>query len=75
MVNGKRTGSAITDDDIALIRNAMCIVRAITTPPDPNYKSVLVRLRKELDLYANIRPFKPLRNVNSPAQEILILSS
>jgi len=41
-------------------------VRAITTPPDPNYKSVLVRLRKELDLYANIRPFKPLINVKLP---------
>ena len=63
----ERTGNAITDDDIALIRECDCVLfGAITTPPDPNYKSVLVRLRKELDLYANIRPFKPLRNVNLP---------
>ena len=63
----ERTGNAITDDDIALIRECDCVLfGAITTPPDPSYKSVLVRLRKELDLYANIRPFKPLRNVNLP---------
>lgn len=63
----ERTGSAITDDDIGIIKECDCVLfGAITTPPDPNYKSVLVRLRKELDLYANIRPFKPLKNVKLP---------
>ncbi|VVB53858.1 Homoisocitrate dehydrogenase [uncultured archaeon] len=63
----EKTGSAITDDDIALIRQCDCVLfGAITTVPDPNYKSVLVRMRKELDLYANIRPFTPLEKVKLP---------
>lgn len=63
----KKTGSAITDDDIAIIRECDCVLfGAITTPPDPDYKSVLLRIRKELDLYANIRPFSPLENVKLP---------
>ncbi len=63
----QRTGSAITDGDIEIIRECECVLfGAITTPPDPKYKSVLVRLRKELDLYANIRPFAPLKKVRLP---------
>ncbi len=55
----KRTGRAITDDDFDLFRSCDCIFfGAITTPPDPDYKSVLVRIRREFDLYANIRPVK-----------------
>jgi isopropylmalate/isohomocitrate dehydrogenase-like protein len=34
---------------------------AITTPPNiPNYRSAIVTLRKELDLYANVRPVRSL---------------
>ncbi len=63
----ERTGSALTDDDLDIIKECDCVLfGAITTPPDPNYKSVLVRLRKELDLYANIRPFSPLKTVKLP---------
>jgi len=54
----KHTGSAMTDKDLELIKDCRCVLfGAITTPPDANYRSVLLRLRKELDLYANIRPF------------------
>jgi methanogen homoisocitrate dehydrogenase len=63
----EKTGSAITDEDMSLIKTCDCVLfGAITTPPDPNYKSVLLRIRKELDMYANIRPFKPLKNVKLP---------
>jgi methanogen homoisocitrate dehydrogenase len=63
----KRTGNALTDEDIDIIKECDCVLfGAITTPPDPNYKSVLVRLRKELDLYANVRPFAPLVKVKLP---------
>lgn len=63
----EKTGRAITDDDLRLIKECDCVLfGAITTPPDPDYKSVLLRIRKELDLYANIRPFKPLKNVHLP---------
>lgn len=63
----ERTGSAITDEDMRIIKQCDCVLfGAITTPPDPNYKSVLMRLRKELDLYANIRPFTPMKKVTLP---------
>jgi methanogen homoisocitrate dehydrogenase len=66
----ERTGSAITDEDMSIIKECDCVLfGAITTPPDPNYKSVLMRLRKELDLYANIRPFVPLANVKLPCNK------
>ena len=66
----ERTGCAIADEDIAIIRQCDCVLfGAITTPPDPDYRSVLVRLRKELDLYANIRPFSPLKKVRLPCSK------
>jgi methanogen homoisocitrate dehydrogenase len=53
----ERTGEAICDDDIALLASADAILfGAVTTPPAPDYRSVIVRIRKELDLYANVRP-------------------
>ncbi len=66
----ERTGIALTDEDMDIIKECDCILfGAITTPPDPNYKSVLMRLRKELDLYANIRPFVPLKKVILPCSK------
>ncbi|HPJ30330.1 MAG TPA: isocitrate/isopropylmalate dehydrogenase family protein [Methanothrix sp.] len=54
----KRTGRAMADEDLELIKTCRCVLfGAITTPPDPDYRSVLLALRKGLDLYANIRPF------------------
>ncbi|MEA1984544.1 MAG: isocitrate/isopropylmalate family dehydrogenase [Euryarchaeota archaeon] len=60
----ERTGSAITDEDLSILKECDCILfGAITTPPDPNYKSVLLTIRKELDLYANIRPIRPIPGI------------
>ena len=54
-----RTGCACDADDIAALKSADAILfGAITTPPDPDYNSILLRIRKELDLYANIRPVR-----------------
>ncbi len=54
----RRTGQAMTEEDLETIKECDCVLfGAITTPPDPGYRSVLLRLRRELDLYANIRPF------------------
>lgn len=53
----ERTGEAITDDTIQELASADAILfGAVTTPPAPEYRSVIVRIRKELDLYANLRP-------------------
>jgi len=55
----KRTGLAMSEEDLETLKECDCILfGAISTPHDPNYKSVLLRIRKELDLYANIRPFQ-----------------
>lgn len=54
----KKTGQALAEEDLETIKECRCVLfGAITTPPDPGYRSVLLLLRKELDLYANIRPF------------------
>ena len=39
----KRTGKAMNDDDFDIFESCDCIFfGAITTPPDPDYKSVLL---------------------------------
>ncbi len=64
----QRTGEAITDDDIAALRTADAILfGAITTPPARDYRSVIVRIRKELDLYANVRP------VRGPGVDLIVV--
>ena len=55
----ERTGSACDDETLADLRSADAILfGAVTTPPDPDYHSVLLRIRHELDLYANVRPIR-----------------
>ena len=55
----QRTKTACTDDDIRAMRSADAILfGAVTTPPDPCYDSVILKIRQDLDLYANLRPVK-----------------
>jgi len=56
-------GAAITDETVDLARGADAVLfGAVTTPPPSTegYRSPLLTLRKELDLYANVRPARPL---------------
>jgi methanogen homoisocitrate dehydrogenase len=51
-----REGTPITDSDIDLIKQTDCmLLGAITTVPG---NSVVVRLRRTFDLFANLRPFR-----------------
>ena len=60
----ERTGTAMSNEDLETIKGCDAVLfGAVTTVPDPNYKSVLLTIRKELDLYANVRPVKPLPGV------------
>jgi methanogen homoisocitrate dehydrogenase len=53
------TGCPCADRDIADLKTADAILfGAITTPPMKDYQSVVLRIRKVLDLYANLRPVK-----------------
>lgn len=56
------TGDPIPAETVRACREADAVLfGAVTTPPDiPNYRSAIVTLRRELDLYANIRPVRSL---------------
>ena len=53
----EKTGTAITEEGLSLLGSADAILfGAVTTPPSRDYRSVVVQIRKALDLYANVRP-------------------
>jgi methanogen homoisocitrate dehydrogenase len=55
----ERTGEAIGTDDISLLKESDAVLfGAVTTHSSPGYRSVIVRIRKELDLFANVRPVR-----------------
>jgi methanogen homoisocitrate dehydrogenase len=53
----EKTGCPCADHDIADLKTADAVLfGAVTTPPMKDYQSVVLRIRKALDLYANLRP-------------------
>ena len=55
----EQTGCPCADREITLLETADAILfGAVTTPPMKDYQSVVLRIRKALDLYANLRPVK-----------------
>jgi len=64
----QKRGTSLPDETVQLARSSDAILFcAVTSPPNiPNYKSAIVTLRKELDLYANLRPFHTLPNILLP---------
>jgi|ERR1035437_2207790 methanogen homoisocitrate dehydrogenase len=62
----EKVGAAMSNENLEIIKGCDAVLfGAVTTVPEPNYKSLLLTIRKELDLYANIRPIKPLPGVVS----------
>lgn len=60
----EKTGTTIPEKTISLARNSdATLFGAVTTVP--GQKSAIITLRKELDLYANIRPVKSYPGVRS----------
>jgi len=62
MAGVEERGSAMADDTLEIARDMDAILFGAveTPPPDVEYRSPLLTLRKELDLYANVRPARPL---------------
>jgi isopropylmalate/isohomocitrate dehydrogenase-like protein len=68
----KRENIAISEDDLDVLKRADAILKApITTPPSMrnSFSSVTLTIRKELELYANIRPLQsfpisPFKDIN-----------
>lgn len=54
-----RESTAMSPEDLNTIKECNGILfGAVTTPPKKCYKSVILTLRTELDMYANVRPFR-----------------
>lgn len=51
-------------------RNKVALKGPLTTPVGTGFRSVNVALRKELDLYANVRPSKSLPGIDLPYKNI-----
>jgi len=64
-------GTALLDHVLMSIReNGVALKGPITTPVGSGFRSVNVALRKKLDLYANVRPFRTYPGVPSPYKDI-----
>ncbi|MDD5449536.1 MAG: isocitrate/isopropylmalate dehydrogenase family protein [Candidatus Omnitrophica bacterium] len=67
----RKTGAPLPKEALASIRkNKVAIKGPITTPVGTGFRSVNVALRKELDLYACVRPCKTYEGVRSCYKDI-----
>ena len=66
-----RYGDPLPDTVLESIRrNKVALKGPLTTPVGKGFASVNVRLRKTLDLYANLRPVRTLPNIKTPFGEL-----
>src|SRR6266545_1741684 len=54
----------------SILRNKVALKGPVTTPVGAGFTSINVRLRKTLDLYANLRPVKSLPNIKTRYEDI-----
>ena len=67
----EREGDPLPEKVVDTIRKTKVAIKApITTPVGTGFRSVNVRLRKQLDLYACLRPCKSYKGVNSRYDDI-----
>jgi isocitrate dehydrogenase (NAD+) len=60
-------GSLLPKETLDSIRrNKVALKAPLTTPVGKGFRSVNVQIRKELDLYANVRPIRTIEGVDSP---------
>src|ERR671928_947045 len=67
----ERFGTPFPEDALASIRrNKVALKGPLTTELGKGFRSVNVALRKEFDLYANLRPAKRYRGVPAPRGDV-----
>ncbi|HVS37070.1 MAG TPA: isocitrate/isopropylmalate dehydrogenase family protein [Gemmataceae bacterium] len=67
----ERFGDTLPADTLALIRRYRVALKGpLTTPVGKGFRSINVRLRKELDLYASVRPLRTLPGVKTPYSDV-----
>jgi isocitrate dehydrogenase (NAD+) len=54
----------------SVIRNKVALKGPVTTPVGTGFASINVRLRKTLDLYANLRPVKSMPNIKTRYENV-----
>jgi isocitrate dehydrogenase (NAD+) len=66
-----RSGDPLPQEVLdSIVRNKIALKGPVTTPIGTGFASINVRLRKTLDLYANLRPVKTLPNIKSRYDDI-----
>src|SRR6476646_5595768 len=66
-----RFGDPLPGDVLeSILRNKVALKGPVTTPVGTGFSSINVRLRKTLDLYANLRPVKSLPNIKTRYEDI-----
>jgi isocitrate dehydrogenase (NAD+) len=67
----ERFGDPLPGETLALIRTYRVAIKGpCTTPVGKGYRSINVRLRQELDLYASVRPIHSLPGVQVPFENV-----
>ena len=51
-------------------KNKIALKAPVTTPIGKGFRSVNVQLRRELDLYANVRPCKNIEGIKTPFNNV-----
>ncbi len=66
-----RFGDPLPQDVLdSILRNKVALKGPVTTPVGTGFQSINVRLRKTLDLYANLRPVKSQPNIKTRYENI-----
>ena len=66
-----RFGDPLPQDVLdSILRNKVALKGPVTTPVGTGFQSINVRLRKTLDLYANLRPVKSQPNIKTRFEDI-----
>jgi isocitrate dehydrogenase (NAD+) len=66
-----RSGDPLPQEVLdSILRNKVALKGPVTTPIGTGFASINVRLRKTLDLYANLRPVKSMPNVITRYEDI-----
>ena len=66
-----RFGDPLPQDVLdSILRNKVALKGPVTTPIGTGFTSINVRLRKTLDLYANLRPVKTMPNIKTRYEDV-----
>ena len=66
-----RFGDPLPQDVLdSILRNKVALKGPVTTPIGTGFASINVRLRKTLDLYANLRPVRNMPNIETRFQDV-----